>query len=322
MSEPNYTPKEKAILTSSVPGPARDFTGYGRTPPDPRWPGGARIAVNFNLNVEAGGEHSVLEGDDRSEDMLSDAGYPSYPGVRSLMSESAFEYGPRIGVWRVLRILRQFGVRASIFAVVRALQQYPELAQALIADGHEIVSHGWRWIDYHLMDEATEREHVRLAVDGLRALTGEPPVGFFYGRPSVNTRKLHLEVGGFTYDRDAVNDELPYWTRVEGKRHLVIPLSFETNDNRADLNRGFSTSADFSNYMIDCFDMLYAEGETAPKLMSIGLHDRLIGRPSRAVGLVKLLQHMQAHKDVWFCTGQDIAQHWYAHHAEPMQQEG
>ena len=302
-------------MNSIVRGPTRDFTGYGKTPPHPRWPGGARIAVNFNLNIEAGGEHNLLEGDDRSEDMLSDAGYPSYPGVRSLMSESAFEYGPRVGVWRVLRILRQFGVHASIFAVVRALQQYPELAQALVAEGHEIVSHGWRWIDYHLMDEATEREHVRLAAEGLRALTGRTPMGFFYGRPSVNTRKLHMEVGGFMYDRDAVNDELPYWTLVEGKHHLVIPLSFETNDNRADLNRGFSTSADFANYMIDCFDMMYEEGATAPKLMSIGLHDRLIGRPSRAVGLVKLLQHMQAHKGVWFCTGLDIAQHWHAHHA-------
>lgn len=294
--------------------PVRDFYGYGPNPPHPRWPGGARIAVNVNLNVEAGGEHNLLEGDDRSEDMMTDAGYPSYPGARSLMAESAFEYGPRVGVWRLLRILKEFDVRISVFAVVRALQHYPHLAKAFVADGHEIVSHGWRWIDYHLLDEETEREHIRLAVEGLRAITGEAPVGFFYGRPSVNTRRLHVEAGGFTYDRDAVNDELPYWADVDGTHHLVIPLSFETNDNRTDQNRGFSTSDDFARYMIDCFDLLYEEGATSPKLMSIGLHDRLIGRPSRAVGLIKMLKHMRAREGVWFCTGRDIADHWYAEH--------
>ena len=294
--------------------PVRDFRGYGPTPPHPRWPGGARIAVNVNLNIEAGGEHSIMEGDGRSEDMMTDAGYPSYPGVRSLMAESAFEYGPRVGVWRVLRILKSFDIRISAFAVVRALQQYPELATALVADGHEIVSHGWRWIDYHLMDEATEREHVRLAVEGLRAMTGEQPAGFFYGRPSVNTRRLHVEAGGFTYDRDSVSDELPYWVSVGDVPHLVIPLSFETNDNRTDQNRGFSTSDDFVRYMADCFDLLYEEGSIAPKLMSIGLHDRLVGRPGRAAGLIKLLRHMRAHDDVWFCTGRDIADHWRAVH--------
>lgn len=306
-----------ARLTPQDASPPRDFRGYGATPPDPLWPGGARIAVNINLNIEAGGEHSVLEGDGRSEDMLTDAGYPSYPGVRSLMAESAFEYGPRVGVWRVLRILKEFGIQVSAFTVVKALQSYPELAHALMSDGHEIVSHGWRWIDYHLIDEVTEREHVRLAVEGLRAITGEAPAGFFYGRPSANTRRLHVEAGGFTYDRDAVNDELPYWVRVAGRDHLVIPLSFETNDNRADLHRGFGTADDFARYMTDCFDLMYAEGATAPKLMSIGLHDRLIGRPGRAVGLIRMLRHMQTHEGVWFCTGRDIARHWYSTYPAP-----
>ena len=313
-----FTLKEQHILTLEQDHPARDFQGYGRTPPNPRWPGGARIAVNINLNVEAGAEHNVLLGDGGSEDMMTDAGYPSYPGVRSLMAESAFEFGPRVGIWRVLRILKQFDVRVSVFAVVQALQQYPQIAKALMDEGHEIVSHGWRWIDYHLMDEATEREHVRLAVEGLRAITGQAPVGFFYGRPSIHTRKLHVEAGGFTYDRDAVNDELPYWVEVSGKRHLVIPLSFETNDNRTEQNRGFGTSGDFADYMIDCFDLMYEEGAASPKLMSIGLHDRLIGRPGRAVGLVKVLQHMRSHKDVWFCTGRDIAEHWYAKHPHTL----
>lgn len=294
--------------------PARDFRGYGPNPPDPRWPGGARIAVNINLNIEAGGEHGLLEGDDRSEDMLTDAGHPSYPGIRSLAAESSFEYGPRVGVWRVLRILDQFGIRASVFAVVRALQQYPDLASILVEKGHEVVSHAWRWIDYHLVDEATEREHVRLATEGLRALTGQSPAGFFYGRPSVNTRRLHLEAGGYLYDRDSVADELPYWIEVAGRDHLVIPLSYETNDNRTEQHRGFSTADAFAQYMIDCFDLLYEEGATAPKLMSVGLHDRLIGRPGRAVGLVKMLRHMCSRDKVWFCTGRDVAEHWRTVH--------
>ena len=292
----------------------RDFYGYGPTWPDPRWPDGARIAVNLNLNIEAGGEHNILEGDDRSEDMLTDAGYPAYSGVRSLMAESAFEFGPRVGVWRVLRIFRQFGIRASIFAVVRALQQYPELAQALLSDGHEIVSHGWRWIDYHQMDEATEREHVRLSVEALRRIVGQAPTGFFCGRPSVNTRRLHLEIGGFTYDRDSVSDELPYWIRVGDRDHLVVPVSFETNDNRTDLHRGFSTGDEFAAYMIDAFDLMYEEGAESPRMMCINLHDRLIGRPGRATGLIKMLRHMQAREGVWFCTGGDLAEHWRAHH--------
>ena len=294
--------------------PVRDFRGYGPNPPDPRWPGGARIAVNVNLNVEAGGERSISEGDAGSEDLLTDAGYPSYPGVRSLMSESAFEYGSRVGIWRVLRILREFDVRVSVFAVVRALQHYPELATTLLREGHEIVSHGWRWLDYHLVDERTEREHVRLAVEGLRAMTGEAPVGFFYGRPGSRTRRLHVEAGGFLYDRDSVSDELPYWIRVGGKAHLVIPLSFEMNDNRTNLALGLGTADEFAAYVIDGFDILYEEGATTPKLMTLGLHDRLIGRPARAAGLIKILRHIRSRDGVWFCTGRDIAEHWYANH--------
>lgn len=294
--------------------PMRDFRGYGPNPPDPRWPGGARIAVNVNLNLEAGGERSVLEGDPGSEDVLTDAGYPSYPGIRSLMAESAFEYGSRVGVWRVLRILRDFDVRVSAFAVVKAIAHYPELARVLIEDGHEIVSHGWRWLDYHLVDEATEREHVRLSIEGLRAITGEVPVGFFYGRPSPRTRRLHVEAGGFLYDRDALNDELPYWTEVAGAAHLVIPLSFEMNDNRTNLAQGFATADEFARYVTDGFDLLYEEGATSPRLMTLGLHDRLIGRPARAPALVKILRHMRSRPDVWFCTGRDIAEHWRSVH--------
>jgi peptidoglycan/xylan/chitin deacetylase (PgdA/CDA1 family) len=301
-------------MSGSPSSPTRDFHGYGPNPPDPKWPGGARIAVNFNLNIEAGGEHGLLEGDAASEDMLTDAGYPSYPGVRALMTESAFEYGPRVGVWRLLRILRRFNVKISAFTVVRALEQCPELLRALVEDGHEIVSHGYRWLDYHLMDEAAEREHVRLSVETLKRLTGAAPAGFFYGRPSQNTRRLHVEHGGFLYDRDALNDELPYWVKVGEKPHLVIPVSFETNDNRFDLARGFSTAYQFATYLIDCFELMYEEGAEHPRLMTINLHDRLTGRPGRAVGLIKVLEHMRARQGVWFCTGGEIAEHWRRTH--------
>jgi peptidoglycan/xylan/chitin deacetylase (PgdA/CDA1 family) len=188
-------------------GPQRDFLGYGPNPPHPQWPGRARIAVNLNLNFEAGGERSVLEGDDTSEDVLNDIGFPAYKGVRSPIVETVFEYGPRVGTWRLLRIFKQFDIKVSVLAVVRSLQQCPEAAAAFLEHSHEIVSHGWRWIDYHMMDEATEREHIRLAVAGLKALTGSAPVGWFNGRPSANTRRLLVEAGGFLYDRDG-----PQWT--------------------------------------------------------------------------------------------------------------
>jgi peptidoglycan/xylan/chitin deacetylase (PgdA/CDA1 family) len=291
-------------------GPPRDFLGYGPNPPHPRWPGDARIAINFNINLEAGGERSLLEGDNQTEDMLSDIGFPAYYGVRSPIVESVFEYGPRVGVWRLLRIFKQFGVRVSVLGVVRGMQQCPEAVAAFLAEGHEIVSHGWRWIDYHNMPEAEEREHVRLAVDGIRVMTGSPPAGWFNGRPSANTRRLIVESGVFLYDRDALNDELPYWVTVAGKQHLIIPYSLETNDNRFDRNTGFGNADDFARYMMDTFDLMYAEGESAPKLMSIGLHDRLIGRPGKAVGLIKFLEYVRKHDRVWFCTGRDIAEHW------------
>jgi allantoinase len=295
-------------------GPPRDFFGYGPKPPHPNWPGDARIAINFNLNFEAGGERSLLEGDNQTEDLLNDIGFPAYYGVRSPVVESVFEYGPRVGVWRLLRIFKQFDVRVSILGVVRGMQQCPEAVAAFLAEGHEIVSHGWRWIDYHNLPETKEREHVRLAIEGIRALTGSPPVGWFNGRPSANTRRLLVESGVILYDRDALNDELPYWVSVEGKQHLVIPYSLETNDNRFDRNTGFSSADDFARYMSDTFDLMYAEGETAPKLMSIGLHDRLIGRPGKAVGLIKFLEHARKHERVWFCTGRDVAEHWRRAH--------
>jgi allantoinase len=295
----------------------RDFRGYGRNPPSPNWPGGARIAININLNFEAGAERTIEDGDASSEGLLNDIGAPPYPGIRSPLVESVFEFGPRVGVWRLLRIFRDFAVPVSVLGVVRALQRNPEPLAAFLEEGHEIVSHGWRWIDYHTVDEATEREHIRLALDGIEALTGRRRVGWMTGRPGPNTRRLIAEAG-VAYDRDSLNDELPYWMVVEGRSHLVIPYSFETNDNRFDLNLGFSTADDFTRYFIDCFDLLYTEGAEHPKLMSIGLHDRLVGRPARAVGLIRFLEHVCKHDKVWFCTGEQVAQHWLAVHPAPL----
>lgn len=292
----------------------RDFVGYGNTPPQPNWPGNARVALNLNLNYEGGGERSVLEGDDSSEDMLTDIGMAAQAGIRSPLVESIFEYGSRVGVWRLLRIFKQFDIRVSILGVVRALQRNPRAVAAFLEGGHEIVSHGWRWIDYHHVDPVTEREHIRLATQAISDITGTTAIGWMTGRPGPNTRRLLVESDRILYDRDYLGDELPFWAVVGEKPHLVIPYSYETNDNRFNENRGFSTADDFARYMIDCFDLLYTEGADCPRLMSVGLHDRLIGRPARAVGLIRFLDHVRKHDRVWICTGRDVADHWFQAH--------
>jgi allantoinase len=289
----------------------RDLVGYGEFPPHPAWPEGAAIAVNFNLNVEGGGEATLFNGDDRSEGMLNDIGVATVVGKRSPLVESVFEFGSRRGVWRVLDTFRDFSIQASILGVARALEQNPDLATACVQRGHEMVSHGYRWIDYGDVSEEVERQHIKRATELLTELTGVQPVGWMTGRPGPNTRRLIVEAGGFLYDRDSLADELPYWLRVSGTPHLVIPYSYEANDNRFNENSGFSTGDDFFNYMRDAFDVLYREGKkNSPKLLSIGLHDRLIGRPGRCTGLIRLLEHMRKFDDVWFCRGVDIAEHW------------
>jgi allantoinase len=300
-----------AGLPSDYP---RDLTGYGRRLPDPRWPGGARIAVQIALNLEAGSELNLLHGDDRSEELLTDTGFPAVPNARSVLAESAFEYGSRRGVWRVLRLFEERRIRVSAFCCVSALPRIREIAAALVEAGHEIVSHGWRWIDYQSVPEAVEREHIRQAVAGVQQLIGDRKIGWMTGRPSPNTRRLLVEHGGILYDRDALNDELPYWVVVGGRAHLVIPYSYETNDNRCNEHRGFKTSDDFFAYLKDAFDVLYEEGADEPRMMSLGLHDRLIGRPGRAAGLARFLDHIQSRDKVWICRGDEIAQHWMAQH--------
>ncbi len=295
----------------------RDLIGYGANPPDPQWPGGARLALQIALNYEAGGELNLLHGDASSEAMLTDTGFPEIAGQRSMLTESAFEYGSRRGVWRLLRLFAERDIKISVLAVVSALARNPEAAGAMVEAGHEIVSHGWRWIDYQAVPEAVERDHIAHAIAGIETLTGERPVGWMTGRPSPNTRRLLVEAGGFLYDRDSLADELPYWLEVAGQPHLVVPYSYETNDNRFNEHLGWSTAGMFFDYMKDTFDVLYAEGQDQPKMLSLGLHDRIIGRPGRAAGLARFLDYVGSHDDVWICTGAEIARHWRQTHPYP-----
>jgi allantoinase len=294
----------------------RDLRGFGRHLPDPEWPGGAKIAVTFAVNYEAGGELSILHGDDTSEAMLTDIGFPEVRGARSMLAESSFEYGSRRGIWRLLDAFEDRGLKTSILAVASGLSHNLELVQACVDGGHELVSHGWRWIDYQHVPVDIECEHIQLAVEAIESLTGKRPVGWMTGRPGPNTRQLLIAEGGFLYDRDTLNDELPYWPKDGG--HLAVPYSYETNDNRFNENSGFNTADDFFTYMRDAFDVLLAEGRTGqPRMMSVGLHDRLIGRPGRVQGLTRFLDYILTHDDIWIATGEEIARHWMSVHPRP-----
>lgn len=291
----------------------RDLKGYGRNPPDPRWPGGARIAVQIVLNYEEGGENCVLHGDPASETFLSDIlGAPAY-AARHMSMESLYEYGSRAGVWRLLALFKRFNVPVTIFAVADALKRYPDMAEVFLKHGHEIASHGLKWINYQDVDEATERAHIAEAVEIIAKLTGEEPLGWYTGRTSPNTRRLVVEHGGFLYDADDYNDDLPYWNRQFGRPHLVVPYTLDANDMRFATPQGFNTSEHFLAYLQDTFDVLYAEGETAPKMMSIGLHCRLAGRPGRFAAIERFIAYASKHPDVWFARRIDIAAHWRKH---------
>lgn len=297
----------------------RDLPGHGRQPPHARWPGQARIAVQFVLNYEEGGENSVLHGDAGSEQFLSEmANPPSYP-ARHLSMESIYEYGSRAGVWRILREFERRGLPLTVFGVSMALQRHPEVAAAFRELGHEIACHGWRWISYQGIDEATEREHMRIAMDNIRELTGERPLGWYTGRDSPNTRRLVADYGGFEYDSDYYGDDLPLWMKVrktDGSvaAHLVVPYTLDANDMRFALPQGFAQADDFFTYLRDSFDALYAEGEVSPKMLSVGMHCRLLGRPGRIVALQRFLDHVQRHDRVWICRRIDIARHWKSVH--------
>lgn len=307
---------------STQPSYPRDLVGYGRNPPHPRWPGNARIAVQFVLNYEEGGENCVLHGDAGSEQFLSEiVGAAAYPD-RHLSMESIYEYGSRVGVWRILREFERRGLPLTVFGIAMALERHPDVTRAFVELGHEIACHGWRWIHYQGIDEATEREHMRIGMKIIERLAGERPLGWYTGRDSPNTRRLVADHGGFLYDADYYGDELPFWTRVarsDGTEvdHLVVPYTLDANDMRFASPQGFNTGDHFLQYLIDTFDVLYAEGAEAPRMMSIGMHCRLLGRPGRFRALQRFLDHVERHDRVWVCRRADIARHWMAHHPAP-----
>jgi allantoinase len=292
----------------------RDMVGYGASPPHPRWPGGARLALQFVLNYEEGAERCVLEGDPACETFLSEMANPAAFAARHMSIESLYEYGSRVGVWRLLRIFERRKLPLTVFGVALALERNPEATAAFVAAGHEIASHGWRWISYQDVDESTERDHVARAVAAIERLTGSKPVGWYTGRDSPNTRRLVVEHGGFLYDSDSYADELPYWQLVSGKPHLVVPYTLDCNDMRFASSQGFAQGEDFFVYLRDTFDSLYREGEQAPRMMSVGLHCRLAGKPGRSGALERFLDHVQRHDRVWICRRVEIARHWAATH--------
>ncbi|MBA2675692.1 allantoinase PuuE [Ramlibacter sp.] len=302
------------IYDSTAPYP-RDLAGYGRNPPHAQWPGNARIAVQFVLNYEEGGENAVLHGDAGSEQFLSEMFNPaSYP-ERHLSMEGIYEYGSRAGVWRLLREFERRGLPLTVFGVGMALQRHPELTAAFKELGHEIACHGWRWIHYQHVDEAVERAHMGLALDTIERMIGERPLGWYTGRDSPNTRRLVVDDGRLEYDSDYYGDDLPFWMKVRRTDgavvpHLVVPYTLDCNDMRFSLPQGYSHADPFFQYLRDSFDVLYAEGDEAPKMMSIGMHCRLLGRPGRMVALQRFLDHIARHDRVWVCRRIDIARHW------------
>jgi allantoinase len=301
-------------MNNAAGQPTRDLIGYGEHPPHPKWPGKARVAVQFVMNYEEGAERSVLEGDPHAEIFLSEiAGAPPH-AARHMSMESLYEYGSRAGVWRVLRLFRDRGLKLTVFGVAQALARNPAVTEAILRDGHEIAGHGWRWLDYQDVPEAVEREHLALAVKTIEGLTGEKLLGWYTGRDSPNTRRLVVEHGGFLYDSDSYADDLPYWERVGTAPHLIVPYTLDTNDMRFSSPTGFPSGEQFYTHLRDAFDCLYAEGADQPKMLSIGLHCRLVGRPARLPALARFIDHVLAHPDVWVARRIDIARHWAATH--------
>jgi allantoinase len=293
----------------------RDMIGYGATPPQARWPGDARLALQIVLNYEEGAENSILHGDIASETFLSEMiGTPAFEGARHMTMESLYEYGSRAGFWRLMRLFAARRIPLTIFAVAMALQRNPDAARAMVEHGHEVASHGWRWINYQDVDEAVERDHLQRAIAIIEEMTGERPLGWYTGRTSPRTQRLVVEAGGFLYDADSYADDLPYWVKVGAHDHLIVPYTLDANDMRFATAQGFNSGDQFFAYLRDSFDVLYAEGADAPKMMSVGLHCRLAGRPGRIAALARFLDHVQGHDKVWICRRVDIARHWRTVH--------
>ena len=307
-----------SVKPSTAPYP-RDLAGYGRKPPHAQWPGQARVAVQFVLNYEEGGENSVLHGDAGSEQFLSEMFNPPAFPARHLSMEGIYEYGSRVGVWRLLREFERRGLPLTVFGVSMALERCPEVTAAFQELGHEIACHGWRWIHYQGMDEALEREHLERGLAILQRLTGQLPAGWYTGRDSPNTRRLVADHGGLEYDSDYYGDDLPFWLQVRKSDdtlapHLVVPYTMDCNDMRFALPQGYSHGDEFFEYLRDAFDVHYAEGDEHPSMMSIGMHCRLLGRPGRMRSLQRFLDHIEKHDRVWVTRRIDIARHWKATH--------
>jgi peptidoglycan/xylan/chitin deacetylase (PgdA/CDA1 family) len=289
----------------------RDFVGYADSPPDIRWPNGARLAVNFVLNYEEGSEYSMQDGDGRTDAALSEVATPRVPrGDRDLGAESMFEYGSRVGFWRIYRLFRERGLPLTVFAASLALERNPEAARAIAGTDWDVVCHGRRWIEHYLLDEETERADIAEAFAGIQRLIGRAPEGWYCRyAPSTRTRRLLVEHGGFTYDSDAYNDELPYWVQVHDRAHLVIPYSLVTNDAKL-VGGPLVTGRAFGDFLIDAFEELVAEADVHPRMMSVGMHARILGQAPRSRGLRMFLDHIQDRDDVWICRRGDIAAHW------------
>lgn len=298
-------------MTENYP---RNLIGYGRNPPQPKWPGEARIAVQFVINYEEG-ENCILHGDAASESFLSESiNAVPLAGVRNMNMESFYEYGSRAGFWRLHRLFADRGIPVTVYGVAMALERNPAVVAAMLETDWEIASHGYRWIDYQYVGELEEREHIQKAIEIHTRVTGNRPLGWYTGRVSPNTRRLVVEAGEFLYDSDSYADDLPYWVHDYGKPHLVIPYTLDNNDMRFASYQGFNSGEQFFTYLRDAFDVLYAEGEVAPKMMSVGLHCRLVGRPGRTAALARFLDYVQKHDQVWLCRRLDIAHHWHQHH--------
>jgi putative urate catabolism protein len=294
----------------------RDLVGYAGAPPKVSWPGGAKIAVQFVLNYEEGGENSVLHGDEAAEAFLSDmVGAAAVPGMRNMAMESLYEYGARAGFWRLHRLFTERGAPLTVYGVAAAMARNPVAVEAMMAAGWEIASHGYRWINYQYVDEAIEREHIAKAIDLHRRLTGERPLGWYQGRTSPNTARLVVEEGGFVYDADSYADDLPYYDTRFGKPQLIVPYTLDANDMKFVALNGFTTGDQFFSYLKDAFDVLHAEGQAgSPKMMSVGLHCRIVGKPPRFAGLEKFLDYVLGFQDAWIARRIDIARHWLAEH--------
>jgi putative urate catabolism protein len=290
------------------------MTGYGKESIHPNWPNNAKIAVQFVLNYEEGGENSILHGDDASETFLSEIiGAKAYQGARHMSMESLYEYGSRSGVWRILRLFEEFNIPITIFAVGLAIARNKQLADYLVDHNYDICAHGFRWIDYQFVEEEVEREHIKDCISILTEFLGKRPEGWYTGRNSPNTRKLIIEEGGFLYDSDAYDDDLPYWANEfdTDSKHLIIPYTLDVNDMRFASPQGFNSGDQFFNYLKDSFDALYREGETSPKMMSVGMHARILGRPGRIIAMRKFLEYISTFDNVWLCSRREIADHWY-----------